>query len=236
MHSYGLMLGLAFVAGSILASREAERKGIGGEWMYDFLLVTLLAGVIVSHALYVVLNLGLYVSNPWTILNITEEGLSLHGALAAGVIVALWFCRKRGVSFYTLADTLAPSVALGIGIGRWGCFFNGCCYGVPTSGSWGVLTRYAPGLRYPTQIYESIAAFALFALLWSVRSKMKADGQVFTLFLLMYSVIRFFVEFFRESAYLGPLTYAQAASILIVAVALYWFYRLDRRSDSPEPK
>ncbi len=230
LYSYGLVLGVAFVAASLLAAREAERRGIGGEWMYDFLLVTLISGVIASRALYVILNFGLYRSNPWTVLNIAEGGLSLHGAIAAGSAAAAWFCRKKGVSFYALVDTIAPSAALAIGIGRWGCLLNGCCYGVLTSGSWGVLTRYAPGLRHPTQIYESIAVLALFAILWSIRTRVKVQGQLFMLFLAMYSAIRFFVEFFRESAYVGPLTHAQAGSIAIAAVALFWYHRLERRA------
>ncbi len=229
--SYGLMLDLGFLLGAILAAKEADRRGIGGEWMYDLLLVVLVAGVVMSRALYVLLNLSLYVSNPWTIFNITEGGLALHGALLGGVLVAVWFCRKKRISFYTLADIVAPSLALGIAVTRWGCLLNGCCYGVPTSGKWGVLTRYAPGLRHPTQIYESVLAFGMFAFLWWARQRTRARGQLFLLFLILYSVIRFFVEFFRESSYIGPLTHAQAASLAIALAALWWFFRLERQAD-----
>lgn len=229
--SYGLMLDLGFILGAVLAAREADRRGIGGAWMYDLLLAMLVAGVVVSRALYVLLNLGLYVSNPWTIFNITEGGLALHGALLGGLLVAIWFCLKKGIAFFELADTVSPSLALGIAVARWGCMLNGCCYGIPTSGKWGILTRYAPGLRHPTQIYESLLAFGLFAFLWWARDRIRARGQLFMLFLMMYSVIRFFVEFFRESSYIGPLTHAQAASMAIALVALWLFFRLDRQAD-----
>ncbi|MGE5483773.1 MAG: prolipoprotein diacylglyceryl transferase [Ignavibacteriales bacterium] len=228
--SYGLMLDLGFLLGAVLAAREADRRGIGGAWMYDLLLAMLLVGVVASRALYVLLNLSLYVSNPWTILNITEGGLALHGALLGGLIVAIWFCRRKKISFYDLADTVAPSLALGIAVARWGCLLNGCCYGVPTTGKWGVLTRYAPGLRHPTQIYESLLAFGLFAFLWWARQRTRIRGQLFMLFLMLYSVIRFLVEFFRESSYIGPLTHAQAASLAIALLALWWFFRLERQA------
>ncbi|MCR4399023.1 MAG: prolipoprotein diacylglyceryl transferase [Firmicutes bacterium] len=231
--SYGFMLDVGFVLGAILAAREADRRGIGGAWIYDLLLVVLVAGVVVSRAVYVLLNFNLYASDPWTILNITEGGLALHGALLGGLLAAVWFCRRRKISIPDLADTLAPSLALGIGITRWGCFLNGCCYGVPTSGSWGVLTRYAPGLRHPVQIYESVLDFALFGFLLWVRTRAKAKGQLFALFLMLYSSIRFFVEFFRESSYVGPLTHAQAASLAIALGALWWFFRLDRLAKPP---
>jgi len=230
VYSYGALLSVAFLVGAVIAAREGERKGVGGQWMYDFLLVTLVSGVVVSRLLFVLMNLGLYVSNPWTVLNVAEGGLSLHGALLGGLLAALWFARRKKVSFDALADTVSPSLALGIGIGRWGCFFNGCCYGTLTSLPWATMTRYAPGLRHPTQIYESFLALLMFWWLWRARTRVKADGQLFMLFLALYSVIRFFVEFYRESPFIGPLTYAQVASLAIAAFAVVRYYVLGRRA------
>jgi len=230
VYSYGFMLGLAFLAGSLLAAKEADRKGLDREHFFDFLLVTLVVAVVVSRLFYVAFQLGEYLAAPATILNIRDGGLAVHGGLLGGVLTALWFARREKTSFWRLADTLSPSLALGIGIARWGCLLAGCCYGVLCTLPWAVETRFAPGWRHPTQVYESVLDLAVFGFLWWYRTRRKHDGQVFLAFLGLYSVVRFGVEFYREvDLRIGAFTAAQVGSVALALVALWAWAWMQRR-------
>lgn len=216
VYSYGLMLGIAFVAGTFLAAKEVERKGMGKGSIFDFFLITLIVSVVVSRLFYVAFRLHAYLSAPLGILDIRDGGLAIHGGLLGGIGVGLWYSRRNNISFWRLADALAPSLALGIGITRWGCLLAGCCYGTLSTLPWAVSTHYAPGWRHPAQIYESILDLAIFGLLWARRKKRATDGQLFLAFVGLYSIARFFVEFYREADLkLGPVTVAQAGSIVL---------------------
>ncbi|MDP2857553.1 MAG: prolipoprotein diacylglyceryl transferase [Bacillota bacterium] len=240
VYSYGFMLGLAFLAGSLLAAREADRKGLDRERFFDFLLLTLVVAVIVSRLFHVAFRLSEYMAAPATILNIRDGGLAIHGGLLGGVLTALWFARRQKTSFWRLADTLSPSLTIGISIARWGCLLAGCCYGVLCTLPWAVQTRFAPGWRHPTQIYESVLDLAIFGFLWWYRTRRKHDGQVFLAFLGLYSVVRFGVEFYREvDVRIGALTAAQVGSVALALVSLAVWAWMQRRPAvveyQPEP-
>ncbi len=221
VYSYGLMLSIAIIVGTFLAMREAKRVGWEPGLVVDFIALAVLGGLVGSRLVYVALDPGLFLKEPWRVFFLQEGGLSLHGAVLGGVLVGIWFTRKHGIAFWKLADICAPSLALGTAIARIGCFLNGCCYGLPTGGAWGVLTRYAPGLRYPTQLFESALSLVLFFFLWKFRERTRFPGQLFFGYLLGYSLIRFGVEFFRASqAFSAWLTVAQVASLGIAAAAL----------------
>lgn len=237
VYAYGTMLSLAILAGGYLAVREANRKGISQEAVLDFILYACIAGLVGSRLLYILLEIDSYAANPVKIFALRDGGLSFHGAVLGGAAVGIWFIRKYQVSFGRLADLFAPSLALGYAIGRIGCFLNGCCYGIPTGAWWGVFTRYAPGLRHPTQLYATAANLLIFAVLWRLRRHRRFDGYLFLLYLILYSVYRFGNEFFREN--LGPpapLTTAQIASLGIIGVSvalLGWFGARERKEDLP---
>ncbi len=239
VYSYGFMLGLAFLAGSLLAAREADRKGLDRERFFDFLLVTLIVAVVVSRLFYVAFRLKEYLAAPMTILNIRDGGLAIHGGLLGGVLTGLWFSRRQKVSFWRLADVVSPSLAIGISIARWGCLLAGCCYGTLSTLPWAIQTRFAPGWRHPAQIYESVLDFAVFGILWWYRRRQKRDGPLFLAFLGLYSVVRFFVEYYREvDLRIGPLTAAQLGSILLALASFAAWVWMQRGAVAvlPEPQ
>lgn len=222
VYSYGLMLSIGVIVGLLAARAEFRRDGRNPELLLDFALVAVLVGVVGSRLLYVLLDWPLYAANPISILYLREGGLSVHGAILGGLAVAVWFARRHRIPFWKFADYFAPALALGIGVARLGCFFNGCCYGKPTNGFWGVLTRYAPGLHHPTQLYEMALALALFAGLWSFRRRKSFDGQLFLLFVIGYSVIRFILDYWRDEVRqaLSFLTITQLFSLVAIAGAV----------------
>lgn len=236
-YSYGLMVGLGYVLGVIVSARRGEKRGINPDSLVTAFILMLAGGVVAGRILYVLLNRWLY-PDLISVLDLREGGLSMHGVLVGGIAVLFAYSRKKKLPLGLLLDVVAPGVALGQAVGRIGCLLTGCCYGIPTSGPLGVYTRFAPGLRHPYQLYESLADFGLFlALIWAegkfagIRA---VEGGLFLAYLSGYSVLRFFLEFLRdnESYFLG-LSYGQWTCIVFVALsaAVYRFLylRADRR-------
>ena len=151
-------------------------------------------------------------------------------------MATLIFIRTRRLSLWTVADVLAPSIALGHAIGRIGCLMNGCCYGRPTQLPWGICfppDHATAGVPvHPTQIYEAVLNFGIYLFLARCYRARKFPGQIFALYLIFYALIRLFVEVFRGDypiRYLGGVaTPAQLLSVAILALGLVLFGALSR--------
>lgn len=247
LRTYGVVVAIGIFAAFALARREAKRHQAEPGLIDDFFFYALLFGFIGARLYYVALfDSGTFVRHPMEILAIWKGGLALHGGLVAGALTAIWFSRKRGISFWKLADILAPSLILGQGIGRLACFFSGDAYGVPTDLPWAVTftdpNSMAPlGIPlHPTQLYEFGLDLVLFAVLYSIRTRLNFEGQLFLIYALGYAVIRFFVEGFRgDQLRIGDLlSAAQTLSVLILfasAVALYLLSRKKELLASAQP-
>ncbi|MGI6620665.1 MAG: prolipoprotein diacylglyceryl transferase [Bacillota bacterium] len=225
-YSYGLMVGLGYVLGALMASRIARKKGMDPDSLLDFFLLLFVSGVLGGRLLHVALNVEAY-PDLKAVFDLRDGGLSIHGVLLGGIIAVGLYCRVKQMPLGVLFDIVVSGVALGQSIGRWGCLFNGCCYGILTGGSWGVLTRYAPGLRHPYPIYESAADFLLFVFLLRMSQRVWFDGGLFLIYMAGYSGIRFALEFFRDNrSFVLGLSYAQWFSALMLAISLGVFLYL----------
>jgi phosphatidylglycerol:prolipoprotein diacylglycerol transferase len=163
--------------------------------------------------------------------------------------VAWWYLHKRRLPALATADVFAPAIALGHGIGRLGCFSAGCCWGVETHLPWAVtftnpVSNSLVGVPmgtplHPTQLYESIADFAIFGLLYRRIRKPHATGSVIAIYLMLYPAVRFVVEFFRfhEQGNLwgGPLDTSQWISLALLGASAVWFIR-NRRKPVRKPQ
>ncbi len=222
---YGLLIALAVLIGTVLALKEAKRKGVKEETLIDMLLFAVPAAIIGARAYYVIFTWDYYSKNPSQILNIRGGGLAIHGVIIAGALVAIIFAKVRKESFWNLADIVAPSLILGQAIGRWGNFANQEAHGGPTDLPWGIIVD---GVKvHPTFLYESIWNLIVFAfLLWYRRKKATVEGEIFILYLMLYSVGRFFIEGMRtDSLMLGPFRVAQLISLTIITAGgayLFW--------------
>lgn len=214
VYSYGMMVAIAFLFGIFIAKYEAVRKKINPDLVYDLGFYLLIGSIIGARAYYIFFfDLKSFLENPLFMFKIWQGGLSIHGGIFAGIITGLVFSRIRKISFWVLADLISPSIILGQAIGRIGCFLNGCCGGVN---------------GHPTQIYELILDFSGFLLLWNLRKKIKFEGGLFLLYLMMYSVIRIIVSQFRgDNLYLWgtSLTLADLTSVLMFIVAMALFLK-----------
>lgn len=235
IYSFGLMISLGFTLAVLVSFLNAKRHGVDPWNIVDMALYLFLGGLIGSRLLYVFLNWSDYAGGPiWRLLATWEGGVSFYGAIGGGFLAAAWFTRRHKMSLARVADTVAPGLAIAAAVGRIGCLLNGCCYGLPSSGFFGVFTRFAPGLRHPTQLYEAGAYFLVFILLlWWQRRYTRVPGQLFLTFIWAYLIGRYGVEFLRADGYrIYPwLTLTQAASLVIAAVAIAVYIYLGRRHE-----
>jgi len=235
VRGYGVMLMLGFLAGIWLSSRQASRLGLRSDLPIDLGVWVLVASIIMARLTYAALNWSDYATRPVAVIRIWEEGgLSFHGGLLGGVLAVAFYAWRARLSFWRLADMLAPGLALGYGIARFGCLLNGCCYGRPTSLPWGIVF---PGITtepsHPTQIYAAVGSFALCAVLLRIQTRLRVQGQLFLLYLMLYAVLRAIVEVFRRGISARELccgfTQAQVASLAIFAAAALAFLWRARR-------
>jgi len=237
---YGVMIAAACLVGVWVAGREAERRGIGKGTIQDFSLYAIMGAILGARLYYVVFTEWSYVkSNPFSVFAIWQGGLAIHGAILGGLLVGLWYTRKHKIAFWRLADTVAPSLILGQAIGRIGCFFNGDAHGYPTSLPWGLVYapespagRMFPGQPlHPTQLYEMGFNLIIFGILWKVRKHLNVDGHLFLLYVILYSVIRIVVEFFRADklTYWGNISTAQSIGIIGIILGFSLMFALRRK-------
>lgn len=226
IYSFGVFVALGCIAASWVAASQSKRLRIDRDMTLEACVWVVAFGVLGARLGFVTQNLGWYLEHPDQILNMRAGGMSWHGGLV-GIVVGAWIpTRRMGIRLLDFLDLAAPGILLGLGIGRIGCFLNGCCYGKICDSWFSIVTPteadpvhlYA---RYPTQLLEMGLAFILFPLLLTWLRHRRFRGEVFMGFLLLYSVIRFVVEFFREGGLLGstPLTLAQWVSVVLVIVS-----------------
>ena len=251
VYSYGAMLALAFIVGTILAAFRAQRSGLDKNKIVDLMFYILISSLLGARLLFVVLNRDYYAGHIPEIFQIWEGGLVFYGGFILAFIASVWFIKKNRLPLGKVLDVLAPSVALGIAIGRIGCFLNGCCWG-KVSLKWGIsfLSKDKPPVYaeqvygdlisrdalcslpvIPTQIYESLACLAIFFILVLGQRYKRFEGSVFWAFILMYSAFRFVIEYFRyydPSFIVGSFTVSQLISAGLFGAGLLVFFRKSR--------
>jgi phosphatidylglycerol:prolipoprotein diacylglycerol transferase len=203
VHWYGVMVALAFVAGLWTASRRGLRDGLAPEKILDIGPWLILGGLAGARIFYVVEYWREQFSGePFSeVFMVQHGGLVFYGGFIGATLLGIFYAWWKKLPLWKLADTLAPSIALGSVFGRIGCLMHGCCYGRVCTLPWAIQFPEEQGTHglalHPTQIYDSLLNFVLYlALAWMFRRK-KFDGQIFALFLMGYACTRSFVEYFR---------------------------------------
>lgn len=223
---YGIIIALAMVIGVQLVLRNAKKIGIKEDDMLDIALAALPCAIIGARLYYVIFNFSLYQENLWSIFNTRLGGMAIHGGLIGGFLGGLAVGLRRKLNVIRTADVIAPSVILGQAIGRWGNFINQEAHGGPTNLPWGIMVD---GVKvHPTFLYESIWNLILFGVLMKVFRKKKYDGQMVAIYLIGYSLGRFFIEGLRtDSLMLGSMRVAQLISMLMAAIGLgiHFYFR-----------
>jgi phosphatidylglycerol:prolipoprotein diacylglycerol transferase len=164
------------------------------------LMFYLLIGVLIGARVFVVLiyDPSFYFSNPAEIIKIWHGGLSFHGGLIGALVVGLIYSKKKKIKFYKIADLFVIPLGIGLMLGRIGNFINGELYGRITNLPWAFKFKGVEGFRHPSQLYEALKNFVIFLIMWNLKDKKLKDGFLFWLFIALYGIFRFLIEFFRE--------------------------------------
>ncbi|MGM0879117.1 MAG: prolipoprotein diacylglyceryl transferase [Bacillota bacterium] len=229
---YGIIIALGVFLGLYLATKEAKRVGLDKDIVIDLIMWAIPIALISARVYYVIFKWEYYSKNPTDIIAIWEGGIAIHGALIGATITAIIFAQKRGVSFWKLADIIAPSIILGQAIGRWGNFMNQEAHGGPVTKEFLVNLQlpdfiinqmFINGQYYhPTFLYESIWNIAGFIVLIMLRRINLRQGELFLSYIIWYSIGRFFIEGMRTDSLMltETLRMAQFISIVLVICSL----------------
>ena len=243
IYSYGFMLMVSFVIGTIwlITQGKREKPKVEADTVLDLMVFIIIGSIIGARLIYVLTQWGDYQEHKENILRITEGGLSIHGGIFGALVFGWAYCRIKELDFWKMVDFVMPGLALGIFFGRIGCFLNGCCYGIACGEGWPVgfvypnaatwqERGYSPDLaslydaghaaigqyaRHPAPLYESFGALLVFWYLINFRRNKAFKGHVFLMFVFLYSVLRFFVENFRFGSPDDPITPAKGSSIVL---------------------
>jgi prolipoprotein diacylglyceryl transferase len=245
VRAYALLVLSGIVIGTVIARRRWRARGGDADTVVDVLLWAVPAGVVGARVWHVVSRWDAYAADPWSALRVWEGGLAIFGGLLGGSVAAVVVCRRRGVAIGAFADALAPGLAVGQAVGRWGNWFNQELFGGPTSLPWGV--RIDPANRppehpdvetfHPTFLYESLWNLAVAAVLvWADRRFRLGHGRVFLLYLVLYGTGRVLTEVLRTdpaTLVLG-VRWNQLAALLVALAAAVAFAVQTRRRPGRE--
>lgn len=239
VHTYGFFMAVGFIAGILLAKNEAKRLGEDPNNIVDVSFYVLIAAIIGSRLFYVAINYDIFLKNPVEIFKIWKGGLVFYGGFIVAFIVAVIYLKKNKMPLWKTGDIVAPSLAIGHFFGRLGCFSAGCCYGKSCELPWAVTFTHPQSLApigiplHPTQLYSAAGNLIIFSLLWSFRRKKKFDGQIFWLYVLLYGIVRSFVEIFRGDFrghfFFGIFSVSQVIGATMATIAIVMLIRLAKQ-------
>src|SRR3954464_13879729 len=248
VYTYGVLLAAAYLLGLQLAMVRARKRNLDATRVMDLGIYIIISALIGAKLLLLVTDFQIFRSNPAELFSLFRSGGVFYGGLILAVAVALVYIRRVGLPLWTTTDVFAPGIALGHVVGRFGCFFAGCCWGKPTNLPWGITFRdpFAAanvgtplGIPlHPTQLYEAGAELLILGiLLFSERKGRPFAGRTFWLYMLLYAISRFIIEFFRgdERGTVLMFSTSQFISVLLAPLAIVMLVYLSRVV-APAPK
>jgi len=242
VYTYGVLLAAAYLLGLKFAMVRARTRGLDPSRALDLGIYIIVAALVGAKLLLFIVEFDTFRRSPAELLTLARSGGVFYGGLILAVAVALWYMRRHQMPVWTTCDVFAPAIALGHAVGRLGCLAAGCCYGRETQVPWAItFTHPAASANagtplgvplHPTQLYESGAELLiLFLLLATEKRGRPFAGRTFWLYLLLYGISRFTIEFFRGDSrgmVLDWLPTSQFISLIIIPVSLLMLYVLSR--------
>src|SRR6186997_3301631 len=209
VYSYGVLLAAAYLLGLKFAMVRAKSRGLDETRVLDLGIYIIISALIGAKLLLLVTDWNTFVGDPRELLTLARSGGVFYGGLILAVVVALWYIRRIGLPLWTTTDVFAPGIALGHVVGRFGCLFAGCCFGKPTTLPWGITftdpfaaANVGTPLNiplHPTQLYEAGAEALILGVLLSTESRGRQfPGRTFWLYMLLYAISRYIIEFYRD--------------------------------------
>lgn len=217
LHVWGMFAALGFCAAILFAAREARKRNLDSEIIYDISPWIIIGSVVGARIVFLLENPSA-IAGLVDIIAVWKGGMAFHGGFFGGIMAAAIYIRRRKLNFWKLADVFAPAIALGHAIGRLGCLATGLHIGKETTSALGVM--YEGRLRHPTPLYEFFALIGIFGILLLLRKKAShVHGLLFACYVALYSFARFFIEFYRADPTYYGFTVAQYIVVALFAVS-----------------
>lgn len=246
VYSYGVLLAAAYLLALYVAVRRGRRFGLDGDRVLDLGIYIIISALVGAKLLLLVVDFDYFRRQPAELWTLARSGGVFYGGLVLAFLVGMWYMRRHRMNVWLTADAIAPGIALGHVVGRMGCLLAGCCYGRPTTLPWGITftdpfaaTNVGTPLNialHPTQLYEAAAELLILALLLVAERRWRTfAGWTFWVYIFLYGVSRFAIEFLRgdpRGATMGFST-SQAISVVLVPLSLAALLLLSRRSPGP---
>jgi phosphatidylglycerol:prolipoprotein diacylglycerol transferase len=247
IYSYGVLLAAAYLLGLWMAATRARRAGLDANKVLDLGIWVIIAALVGAKALLFIVDFEQFTSSWQEFTTLLRSGGVFYGGLIAAVLVCIYQLRKHRLPLWTSGDLFAPGIALGYMVGRLGCLMAGCCFGKPTDVSWAItFTDPVANLNvgtplnvplHPTQLYESTTGLMILLLLILAERVWRGfPGRTFWLFVLLYSVSRFVIEFYRgddRGTPLWTLSTSQLISVVLAPLSLIMLWYLSRPAKPP---
>lgn len=248
VYTYGVLLAAAYLLGLQLAMKRGLARGLDQARVMDLGIYIIISALVGAKLLLFITDFGSFMADPRSLLDLARSGGVFYGGLILAVTVALLYIRRIGLPLWTTCDVFAPGIALGHVVGRLGCLFAGCCYGKATSVPWAITftnpfaaANVGTPLNvplHPTQLYEAGAEGAILLLLLATeRRGGRYPGRTFWLYILLYAVSRFTIEFYRGDPRGAVLMFStsQFISLILAPLSVVMLFALRGRTD-PAPK
>lgn len=231
---YGLMIAIGVILALFLGEKLAKKRGQDPDMIYNLTFLCAISGFLGAKILFCIVEFDALIKDPMSVLK--SNGFVVYGGIIGGILAAAVYLKRKKCNFWDYFDIVLPSVAVAQGFGRIGCFLAGCCYGRETDSWIGIAftnSRFAPNhvKLIPTQLISSAGMFLIAAVLLWFLKRQKRPGQTGALYLILYSIGRFGVEFLRNDfrGEIGPFSTSQFISVLILLVGVGLFLRKEKR-------
>ncbi|MBM3749869.1 MAG: prolipoprotein diacylglyceryl transferase [Acidimicrobiia bacterium] len=246
VYSYGVLLAAAYLIGLQLAVVRARKAGVDPARVMDLGIYLIIAALVGAKLMLIAVDWDYFRQQPRELLSLVRAGGVFYGGLIGAVLVGLVLVRRYKLNVWATGDLMAPGIALGHVVGRFGCLLAGCCYGRPTDAAWGITftnpianANVGTPLNlplHPTQLYDAGAELLILGVLLLTERKGKPfAGRTFWLYIGLYAISRFIIEYFRgdiQRGSIGDMSTSQFVSLLLVPTALLMLWYLKRQ---PQP-
>ncbi len=248
LHTFGVILAIAYLCAYWWLYRGARREGISRELVAGLGLWAIIGAIVGAKLLLILRTIPYYMQHPsefWSLGTLQSGGDFYGGFIGALAASMIYFVRHKELPRWRIADLCGPAITLGQGIGRIGCFMAGCDYGCPTTLPWAVTFTDPAAAEivgtplgiplHPAQLYESLSCFALFFFLVWLSGRKRFDGQIILAYSVLYAVLRFFLEYARGDAdrgfvFSGLFSTSQLVALIVIMIGLPIY--LSRRKSS----
>jgi len=233
IYTYALLIVLGTITASLYTKWRAKKELGIVDLSNNLFHLVFLAGFVGGKLFFYLERPAYYFNNPKLMLENFSGGFVFYGSFLFIFPVLIWYLRKHKIPILPMLDILAITTLIVHGIGRLGCFFGGCCYGKPTDSFVGLAFPRTHGVKvHPSQLYEITALLIIAIILLYIKRKQQFKGQLFVLYVILYALIRGFLELFRgdKRGFIidGFLSHSQFIALILVSIASLYYYRLQK--------